>query len=435
MRGKIAAPRRSSKDKRGSVALLTGLLLVSLLGFAAISIDTGYLVYVQNRLQASSNMAAMAGALYFTSGTASSAALTYSAQAGAKNALPAQSVTAAVTLRCVASVANMTDGPVPCTAYGSQPAANSVQVTQTATVTTFFARVLGFSTVTLAASASSIPQGSNPLPLNVAIILDTTASMNTNDSSCGSTRLQCALSGVRTLLGQLAPSVDQVSLFTFPGVKNAAQASLDYDCLSSTSPQIAAYNASPVYGIVTASADYRTGSPPAKTLNTSSNLSKAVGAGASGCAAMSAVGGVGTYYADAITAAQSALAASHQTGQQNMIIILTDGDASSSAVGPSQATNQCHKAITAAQTAVNAGTWVYAIAYGASTNAFGSCGADTPRISACSTLQQIASDSSKFYSDAPSVCVSVNPQSSLSSIFAGIAGSLSKARLIPNGAS
>ncbi len=433
---------RFAGERRGVVAVIVGLSMLMLLGFLAISIDVGFLIYIRNSLQASTNIAAMAGARYITAGTASSVAISYSAQAGSKNALssPAVTVTATATLRCLTTVENLASGAVPCNTYGSQAAANAIEVTQTAVVPTIFGVVLGVPSVKIQAAAAAIPQGSGPPPLNVMLILDTTASMNDADQSCTGTgkvnpsRLDCALHGIQVLLSQLAPSVDQVSLMVFPGLTNTSQVPLEYDCSSGTSPKIAAYNASPVYQIISPSTDYRTGSPPAAGLNTSSNLSKTVGAGGSSCAGLIAVGGVGTYYADAITAAQTALAASRQAAQQNVIIILTDGDASASSgnVGTGKASNQCHQAITAAQAATNAGTWVYSIAYGSSTSSSGSCATDMPPISACAALQQIASDETKFYSDAPSVCVSVNAQSALSDIFNGIAGSLSKARLIPS---
>ncbi len=432
--------RRFGRERSSSVAIVAALSMLMLFGFMAISVDIGYLIYVQSNLQASANMAAMAGARSVTSGTASAAAISYSGQSGGKNAFSPQTVTATATLRCLTAVANLANGAVPCLSYGSQNAANAIQVTQTAAVKTFFAGVLGIPAVTLSAVATAIPQGAGPPPLNVMLVLDTTASMNNADSSCkgtgksNPTKLDCALNGIQILLGQLWPSVDQVSLMVFPGLTNASQAALDYDCSSSTSPQTAAYNASPVYQIVSSSKDYRSGSAPAAGLNTGSNLSKAVGGGGSGCGALQAAGGFGTYYAGVIAAAQSALVSSQQTGQQNVIIILTDGDASASSgnVPAGKASNQCHQAITAAQTAAKTGTWVYAIAYGASTSSSGSCSTDTPAISACSAMQQMASDQTKFFSDAPSVCVSVNAQSALSDIFTGIANSLSKARLIPS---
>jgi hypothetical protein len=100
---------------------------------------------------------------------------------------------------------------------------------------------------------------------------------------------------------------------------------------------------------------------------------------------------MGTYYADAITAAQAALASSGRATAQKVIILLSDGDASASSsnMPAGKYNNQCHEAITAAQAATAAGTWVYTIAYGAATS--GSCSTDSPTISACSTLQQMAS--------------------------------------------
>ena len=93
----------------------------------------------------------------------------------------------------------------------------------------------------------------------------------------------------------------------FPGVTNASQLPKEYDCSNSPVPAIAKYSASPVYQIIPFSSDYRTSATAA--LNTSSNLVKAARGGASGCKqGIAAVGGVGTYYADVITAAQAARA-------------------------------------------------------------------------------------------------------------------------------
>jgi hypothetical protein len=431
------------RDQAGSVSILVATSMLMLFGFVAISIDVSYLTRIQSNLQASANMAAMAGARGFSSGTASASAISYGGQTGSMNAFALQNVTTAVALKCLTTVANLANGSIPCLTYGSQPASNAVQVTQTVTVPTFFAGVFGISNVTLKAVATAIPEGAGPAPMNVVFVVDTTASMNDADTSCQGTskttpsRLDCALNGLQILLGQLWPSVDQASLMVFPGLTSTSQAPLDYNCSSSPSPQTAAYNANPVYEIISASTNYRTGTPPAAGLNTSSNLAKAVGGGGSSCASLKAVGGFGTYYADVITAAQSALVATKQAGQQNVMVILTDGDANASAshVGTGKALNQCHQGITAAQAATNAGTWVYAIAYGSSTSSSSSCTTDTPPISACSALQQTASDPAKFFSDAPAVCVSVNAQSQLSDIFSRIAGTFSSARLIPNGTS
>ena len=86
------------------------------------------------------------------------------------------------------------------------------------------------------------------------------------------------------MLQAFNPSIVSVGLMVFPGVNNTTSAGYDYDCSSSKSPTISSYAAtSPLYQIVGFSTDYKT-SPTATTLNTSSNLVKALGGGGSGCA-------------------------------------------------------------------------------------------------------------------------------------------------------
>ena len=106
--------------------------------------------------------------------------------------------------------------------------------------------------------------------------------------------------------------------------------------------------------------------------------------------------------------------------------------------------NQCNKAITAAQTAAAAGTWVYSIAYGSSTAAApnsASCSDQEPgppiaNVSSCATMQNIASDPSKFYSDPMGgSCTSPsNPNyTTISQIFENIGLNLLYTQLIPVG--
>lgn len=445
-------------NRSGAVAILAGFLIFVLLAFSAIVVDLGYLFYAQRTLQASADAAALAGAQSLnvgTGGTAISVANAYSGISGGYNANANLTVTMASgypQLKCFTST------QVSC---GGSDSANAIVVVEQATVPLYFARVLGINSWQISAKATASAKGSVPVPLDVMIVLDTTASMNTNDPSCGTTRIQCALLGVQTLLGgnnnpygllpcsascgvatngNVANPIDEVGVMVFPGVTNATQAALDYDCSGST-PTIAAYNASPAptYQIIPLSSDYR-GSATGTTLNTGSNLVKAARGGATGCTqGLQAVGGVGTYYSDAIAAAQAALVANGRPNVQNVIILLGDGDADASSgnISAAKLANQCHQAITAAHNATTAGTWVYAIAYGASTVATSSCGSDTtPHISACSTLQQIASDATKFYSDATGsgACVSTAHPSytDLQTIFKDIVFSTTNARLLPD---
>jgi hypothetical protein len=211
--------------------------------------------------------------------------------------------------------------------------------------------------------------------------------------------------------------------------------------------------AAPLYEIVGFANDYRTSDTA--SLNTSSNIVKITG---SGC--LKTPGGLGTYYADAISAAQSALVteqaarvAAGGPGGTNVIVLLTDGGATSSSaqMGPLKSTsNECAAAVAPAQAAAAAGTIVYTVYYddnGTSstcTNDTGSYAGAAPN-GACYTLQQLANapgttagtyvnDPAKFYSTdgTASPCPSKNNYSTIRTIFQNIATSLETARLIPN---
>jgi Flp pilus assembly protein TadG len=427
-----------------------------LLGMVGLGVDFGYVYYCQDRLQDSTDAAALAGAENInvgTGGTATGVATQYSSSgSGALNQYVQANVSMAAgypVLKCLRSTGVSCSGP---------DNANAIEVSQTAVVPTFFARLFGLNNWNISATSLASSRGGTAQPIDVEIILDTTASMNTYDPNCNisgaATREQCAVAGVQTLLKELAPCsatlsscgavtngnvnnpIDRVGLMVFPGLQ-ANQAQYDDDC-SSSGPAIAAYSASPNYQVVPFSSDYRT-SDNASSLNTASDLVLAVRAGPAGCQqGLTAVGGVGTFYADAITAAQSALANDGRSTARKVIILLSDGAANASVqnMPANEVNNQCHEGITAAQNAAAAGTWVYSISYGSSTATNPSlCTTDSPAISSCSTMQQIASDSTKYFSDTSggdAACTSdANPISDLSQIFSYIGVDASTARLLP----
>jgi hypothetical protein len=195
----------------------------------------------------------------------------------------------------------------------------------------------------------------------------------------------------------------------------------------------------PVYPLVPLSSDYRTSDTSA--LNANSNLVKCVNA-------LQAAGG--TYYADAITVAQNILKANARPGATNVIVMLTDGGSNadnSNAPDNMLAANiadQCKQGVLAAQNAAKAGTWVYTIAYAATTQAPGDCVHDKAPYSTCFTISQMANvpgptpgtyvnDPTKFYSDNSAGCKSTaNPNiTSINQIFQSIGYSVSTARLLP----
>ena len=140
--------------------------------------------------------------------------------------------------------------------------------------------------------------------------------------------------------------------------------------------------------------------------------------------------------------AQLALEADSARNAQPVIILLSDGDAQANAsdLPPGKGTNQCHQAIDDATAAASSAihTLVYSIAYQASTSSTGSCSTDSPRISAFTTMQQIARNGTDptvpdpthfFCLPAGTGCTSAN---TLADVFKKIAEDLTSARLIPD---
>lgn len=442
--------RRLRGDQRGVVAIIAGFGLVGFVGFAAIVVDVGYLVHAKRVLQASADAAALAGAQDINRGTPSTALTTatnYSSTSGQRNANANLTVTMA---SGYPQYRYLTSTGISCSNASN---ANAVAVRQNATVPLFFGKVLGLDTATISASAVAGSAGGTRQPIDVVIVLDTTASMNQDGGvNCTGTKMDCAFEGFRTLLSGFTPSMDHVALMIFPGVTSAA-VSQEYDCSTSTpsSSSLVRYNATPgpVYKIVDFSSDYKNVNG---TLNTASNLVKAARGGATGCkAGVRAIGGVKTYYRDALVAAKAYLtntSAGARTGVQKLIILLSDGDANAEYPdyisgtlpdGTQKRYDQCAAGVAVADDATNTGMIVVTIAYNASTSSTGSCAYDTPRISGCEAMRQMASGDDRFYAtntDGSTSCPSANPITNMNAIFQHIGTSVGTgARLLPDNVS
>ncbi len=482
-------------DERGQIIPWMGLLSILLIGAAGITVDLGHAFVCYRQLQASTDAAALAGANALGQGSASTASVTsaidlYASTANGANFntnLP--SPTISVTFSCVTDSAMVA---APC--QGSGTGNNVVHVTQTATIPTYFIRVLAAmhmnaaQSLTLTATSSATMASGQNDQVNVAMVFDSTNSMSQKDTdaNCNATRISCALAGIQTMLGYLAPCTastasstatcipyDQVSLFTYPNIQ-ANSVSADTDCSGSTSPSIVNYT-TPVIGAAW--------SPPAKTSSTgtyqltgylsdwtaSNGINGALtdnsilvtttgGTSSSSCPGVAAKGGAGTWIAGAIYAAQSSLLAAQSAapGSRNVMIILSDGDASNGTITANNGLtltttgvypslkDECQQGITAAKYASNHGTTVYTIAYGAASSSSGYCTTDSPAIAPCAALMQMstgyvsATDAPDFYSDATASqnkgqCTSAsNPNLTLKGIFGNISAQLTKPRLIPN---
>ena len=512
-RSRVPFLRRFLKNQRGQALVAVMITASTMMALAAASIDTGHVYYAYQKLVASTNASALAGAAAMpNTTTASTYVATYSSQSNGLNATPMLTkVTATPSFLCLSTVSTSLN--VPCqTSTGGSGGYNGLAVTQTATVPLWFGALVGMKQMNVSYTAKAAMAGGQNAPWNIAVIVDTTSSMNDSDNGvqCSGTQITCALLGVQALLNDLYPCglgqdcttsttyVDSVSLFVFPAVTGTT-ASKDSTCPTSN-PTIVAYTfpdppsnttlpTADTYEVVGFKNNYKT-TDAATTLNQAAPIVIAAGdSGQANCTGIKAPGGEGTYYAQVIYAAQTALAAQQASnpGSQNAIILLTDGDATACASNANttagacstssqlvasegtlngtgtktsnptgyqsytypSALGMCGQAVLAAQSAANLGTAVYTIGYGAETS--GGCASDKtysatvgtnggswgPGKQPCQALAAMASSAVNFYSDDAQGCQATAPSNQnltkLTAIFRAIVDNMSSPRLIPNG--
>ncbi len=465
---------RFLREEDGAVLPFVAIMLISLIATSGLVFDVGRVLAARRQLQETTDAAALAGGSALPGTDATAVATQYGSTTGNLNASSQMSgVTMVSGYPKVLCLNTLVQQGLAC---ASPANGNAVQVKQQITYQTTFMKLLGISSLTLGAQATASATGSSRAPYNVAIVVDTTTSMNStdNDSNCATTRINCALAGVRVLLQNLSPCaaslsncgtatngnfanpVDRVALYTFPGLSSTAQAGYEYDCSNST-PTGSYYNENantvigttptspPVYQIVPFSSDFRT-SNGTSNLNPNSNLVRALG-GVTNCTGMQATIGYGTYFAGVLYQAGYDLYFQQQNnpGTQSVLIILGDGDANaphrfmpnaSTTSGTFASTvSECQQAIDMAHTIYAYGMRVYSVAYGAASSG---CVTDSNRLTPCQTMQQMASRPEYFYSDytatgASSSCISASHSTTnLNQIFSMIANDLSNSRLIPD---
>jgi len=447
------------RTERGAVAPMVALFTVVLVGVTGFSIDMGHVMWVQRQLQTAADAAALAGAVDVVSapGNAITLATSYSATAGNKNAFLKTPVTTTAVLKCYTGV------PYPA-CVGGGTSYNAIQVTQQVDVTMWFSQILGIKSTTVTAQATASAKGGNSTALDIMVVLDTTASMNGKDNKCAgatknTTRLDCAKYGIQQLLFGLDPTKDRLGIIVFPGYTTSTDASSQATC--SPSGSISKYDvysatSAPYYLVAALDNTFKSSSGSTK-LNSGSTVVTAVGGGSctKGNGGLTATGGVQTYYAQAILAAETLLANDGNNASQKVIVLLSDGDANSTSMmssalnsNPPLDVNECQQAVAAAESATSQGMWVYSVAYGAGTS--GTCSTDTSNLgvtvvagysqtvngmgkSACWTLQNIASDTTKFFSDDANGCIGTGGNDAdVVALFKSVADSLTLPRLIPN---
>lgn len=375
------SPRIRPQQERGQVIVLVVVMLIVMLGFAALVIDVGYAYYAHRQLQASADAAALAGAQELPNQVnAEAMAKTYSSSPGSKNQhkdIP--DVTTTVTTKCITSIP------------GCDPV-NAVVVLEQAPTKTFFAGLLGIDSFKIKATSTACsPCGIKPL--DVMMVLDRTGSMcqtstGANDPAC--TDLNNAREGMKTFLQYMEPTTQWVGLTVLPPATGTGSTA------RCATPDEATYNStSAAYNIVGLSSDYSTN----RVLNTSSKLVSTIncqkGAGR-------------TSYANALEAAQKELETNGRPDVKNVIIFLSDGAANTgptyySTSSPYRA-KPCHQGVSSAAVIKGKGTLIYSIGYDLNANNGGAnkctsyTGADeSPAITAYSAIQQIASSPSAFF--------------------------------------
>jgi Flp pilus assembly protein TadG len=504
--------RLRQHSESGQTLVLVPLLLVVLLIMGALVLDLGNVYVCYQQLQSTTSAAAMAGGAAIPQGTATTAVNQYSGSSTTSaiyNVHSNLNITSVTTnLACVSLTTYPNLGLPPCSVYGAQASANVIQVTEKASVPTYFAKLFGVKTVPISATATASAKGGGAPPYDIMLVMDSTASMGTGqDTGCvvgagGSySPEQCAEYGVQTLLKELDPcattlascptggsglgtgAVDEVGMMTFPGLcsdsatgvtttncpvlpatgtltnttANPTYAPDDYAC-PAKNPPIAQYNNDPEYLILGFQNNYR--GSDISVLNTGSNLYETVNAGTNNCG-IQTPGGEGTFYAGAIVAAQQYLAANARQGAQDVIILLSDGDATASATqmggnvkqsvtvtdmtnGLFSASNECTQAVAAANWAKTtipapgiAPTVIYSISYGSETSGCSTGEGLTP----CQTMSGISSlPLSQYFFSVPqtvggktsTVCSGAVSITQLSQVFTTIAGNLTTSRLVPN---
>ncbi len=237
--------RRLIKSEQGQSIVMVVITASAILTMAVSSAEVGHVYYAYRQLVQSTNEATLAGAQAMSDAllnTSSSGAYTaevtaavkqYSSATGELNASSMLSgdQIATQTLFCAST---MTKAPfyVECqTPPGSTTGYNAITVTQTAKVNLWFGGLIGMPSMNLSATATAAMKGGSDIPYNLAVIMDTTASMTSTipgDKDCTTSQIACAVAGLEVMLETMdpcalnttctssTPYVDDVALFVFP---------------------------------------------------------------------------------------------------------------------------------------------------------------------------------------------------------------------------
>ncbi|MGI9478127.1 MAG: pilus assembly protein TadG-related protein [Hyphomicrobiaceae bacterium] len=173
---------RFAGDRKGAVAMLFAGALVPVIAVVGIAVDYSRASNVRVQLQAAADAAAMAGAVSKTTTTA------------ARTAAAEQSFDA--------NTANLKHGAT--ATRTATPGSDQVTVTASATLPTVFMKLVGTSEMTMS-TESTVYFGGGTKKLEVALVLDTTGSMN-GTTSGSTTKLDELKAAVPMILDVVMPA-------------------------------------------------------------------------------------------------------------------------------------------------------------------------------------------------------------------------------------
>jgi Flp pilus assembly protein TadG len=162
----------------GQILVILALAIAALLGVAALGIDAFYMYWNKNRLQSATDAAALAGATYLGNASFSGKNSQCTYATDAQNAACTYALTNGVALGEIQSVT-----------LGS---AKSITVTTARTVSALFAKVFGYTSFTLGATATAAvqalgaSQGAVPIGLDSKTPYTYGQSITMHQSGCGS---------------------------------------------------------------------------------------------------------------------------------------------------------------------------------------------------------------------------------------------------------
>jgi len=384
--------RRLLRSQQGQSIVTVMITASAILTMAVSSAEVGHVYYAYRQLVTSTNTATLAGAQAMSAAlldTSSTGAYTaevtaavkqYSSAPGGLNASSflTNDKIATQSLYCSTTMSKAPFNVECQLPPGSTTGYNAITVTQTATVPLWFGGLIGIPSMNLTASASAAMKGGSDIPYNLAVIMDTTASMKDTipgDKDCTTSQIVCAVQGLEVMLENMdpcalgttctssTPYVDDVAVFVFPALSTSYSANnykTDYCGSGVKSVPYNFVNVTPgtsqnlnmettgtdagAYEIIPFNDVYKTSDTSG--LAVASALAEAVGYSGTGCAGLSAPGGQGTYYAQVINYAQAQLALQQAANpsSKNVMIILSDGDATACASGANTAAGGCNTA-------------------------------------------------------------------------------------------